>query len=56
MSVVTGQLEDCVTEAKCKTLLIKQYFRVGDSREIHAEKMKTANKHREGIKEVCVHS
>lgn len=56
MSVVTGQLEDCVTEAKCKTFLIKQYLGVGNSREINAEKMKTANQRREGIKKVCVHS
>lgn len=53
MSVVTGQLEDRVTGAKCKTLLIRQHLGVGNPREINAEDMKRANKHREGITEFC---
>lgn len=53
MSVVTRQLENHVTGAKCKTLLIRQYLGLGNPREIDAEDMKRANKHREGVTEFC---
>jgi len=44
VSVVTGQLEDHVMGAKCKTLLIRQYLEVGNPGEINAEDLKRANK------------